>query len=389
LLGFVARQKALNYTPGAEFLYSNTNYFLLAEVVKRSTNKPLSAFAAENIFHPLGMTHTRFYDDRTAVVLGRVPAYAPGKNGSFLVNWSTNFDKVGDGGLMSSVDDLLLWDRNFYASRLGRGTLLKEMQTRGVLNNGKQISYALGLVIGTYRGLSMVEHGGALFGYRTEILRFPEQRFTVLCLCNLSSADPGELSRKVADIYLSKDLQTTTAPMLPSGSETFSDLGPFAGKYRNPSDHSVLSFTVSGGSLAALGRTFRHTGTNRFEGSGAIITFDNSIGPTTVTIDRAGENFFTGTRFEEVHVADAALADYAGTYTSTELDATYRLAVANGSLVLRMNWNRPLKLSPIARDEFETGSLGTLVFQRDAKDRILSLWLFAGRVRNVTFEKTH
>jgi CubicO group peptidase (beta-lactamase class C family) len=114
LIDLIARQKALNYNPGAEFLYSNTNYFLLAEVAKRSTKKPLSVFAAENIFQPLGMTHTRFLDDHTAVVRGRIPAYAPGRDGSFLVSWSTNFDKVGDGGLMSSVDDLLLWDRNFY-----------------------------------------------------------------------------------------------------------------------------------------------------------------------------------------------------------------------------------------------------------------------------------
>jgi CubicO group peptidase (beta-lactamase class C family) len=89
LLDLVARQKALNYNPGAEYLYSNTNYFLLAEVIKRSTKKPLSVFAAENIFQPLGMTHTLFYDDHTLVVAGRVPAYQPGTNGKFLVDWST------------------------------------------------------------------------------------------------------------------------------------------------------------------------------------------------------------------------------------------------------------------------------------------------------------
>jgi CubicO group peptidase (beta-lactamase class C family) len=108
LIDLVARQKALNFSPGSEFRYSNTNYFLLAEVIKRATKQPLSVFAAENIFRPLGMTHTRFYDDHTSVVPGRIPAYAPGEKGSFLVDWSTNFDKVGDGGLMSSVDDLLL-----------------------------------------------------------------------------------------------------------------------------------------------------------------------------------------------------------------------------------------------------------------------------------------
>src|SRR6202162_4862127 len=119
LMDLVVRQRALNYEPGEEYLYSNTNYFLLAEVVKRATKKPLSEFATDNIFKPLGMAQTRFYDDHTLVVPGRVAAYKPGKDGAFLVDWSTNYENVGGGGLMSSVDDLLLWDRNFYENKLG------------------------------------------------------------------------------------------------------------------------------------------------------------------------------------------------------------------------------------------------------------------------------
>src|ERR1700739_2661653 len=119
LLDLVSRQKALNFTPGDEFLYSNTNYFLMSVVIRRATGKPLSQFAEENIFKPLGMTHTRFYDDYSVVVPGRVAAYSPRSGGGFRVDWSTNFEKIGDGGLMSSVDDLLLWDRNFYDNKLG------------------------------------------------------------------------------------------------------------------------------------------------------------------------------------------------------------------------------------------------------------------------------
>lgn len=387
LLDLVARQKALNYTPGAEFLYSNTNYFLLAEVVKRATRKPLSVFAAENIFQPLGMTHTRFYDDHTAVVPGRIPAYAAGKNGSFLVDWSTNFDKVGDGGLMSSVDDLLLWDRNFYDNRLGKGTLLKEMLTRGVLNDGKQIDYALGLEIETYRGLPIVEHGGALFGYRTEVLRFPEQRFTVLCLCNLSIADPSGLSRKVADVYLEKSLQPAAAPPKPQDAG-ISNPALFTGEYFNSIDHMVLPIADSGGNLMVNGASLQSIGPNKFASpGGAIIAFDSSNSMMRVTIDRGGEVMFAGTKIERVHVGDADLAAYAGTYTSKELDATYKLSVENGSLMLQSNWNPALKLVPLVRDEFESGDLGTLVFHRDSGNRISGLSVFDGRIRNLTFEK--
>ena len=124
IMDLVIRQKRLNFKSGDEYLYSNANYFLPAELLKRATKKPLSEFAAENIFKPLRMPHTRFYDDHTAVVRGRVSAYRPGKDGAFLVDWSTNYDNVGGGGLMSSVDDLLLWDQNFYGNKLGKGQTL-------------------------------------------------------------------------------------------------------------------------------------------------------------------------------------------------------------------------------------------------------------------------
>jgi CubicO group peptidase (beta-lactamase class C family) len=384
LIELVARQKALNYKPGEEYLYSNTNYFLLGEVVKRATKKPLSEFAAENIFQPLGMVHTRFYDDHTVVVPGRVPAYGSGSNGSFLVNWSTNFDQIGAGGLMSSVDDLLLWDRNFYENRLGTGTLLKELQTRGVLNSGKQISYALGLEIGTYRGLPIVVHDGALFGYRTAILRFPEQRFTVVCLCNLSTADPEGRSRKVAEVYLGDKL----APQ-PPATGAASDASQFAGKYLDRRDHSVDTFTVSGGNLVGWGENLTRVASNRFETSGGgIVAFDRSTGTMKVTVEANGEIIFDGAGVEELHLSDAALAAYAGAYRGTELDATYKLSVEKGNLILRSNWNAPLKLEPIVRDEFDS-DLGTLVFHRDANDRLSGLSVFAGNVRNVGFEKTN
>ncbi len=389
LLDLVARQKALNFNPGDEFLYSNTNYFLLAEVVERATGKPLSKFAAENIFQPLGMAHTRFYDDHTVVVPGRVPGYGPGSNGSFLVNWSTNFDNVGPDGLMSNVDDLLLWDRNFYENKLGKGTLLKEMQTRGVLNSGKQTSYALGLSLGNYRGLPTVDHGGALFGYRTETLRFPEQRFTVVCLCNLSNADPDSLSRKVADVYLEKNLQAATPPLPPPVAGAASDLGQFAGNYLDRHNQSMATFSVLSGNLFAWGVSLRRVGSNRFKGPGGrIVTFDSSNGTMKTTVKVDGKTIFAGTRIDELHLSEADLAAYAGAYRSTELDATYTLAVEKGSLMLRNNWNPPQKLDPLVRDEFEGPGFEMLVFHRDANDRVSGLSVFTARSRNVIFEKT-
>jgi CubicO group peptidase (beta-lactamase class C family) len=386
LIDLIARQKALNFKPGAEYLYSNTNYLLLGEVIRRVTKKPLSVFAAENIFRPLGMTHTRFYDDRTVVVPDRVPAYGPGSNGGFQVGWSTNFDIVGAGGLMSSVNDLLLWDQNFYKNRLGDSSFLREMQTRGVLNDGSQINYALGLEIGSYRGLSVVEHNGALMGYRTEILRFPEQRFTVLCLCNLANADPTALAHHVADIYLERSLQPIAAEPKSVGSAV--DISRFAGKYFNPVSHAAISFAAAGDHLAWGKRPLRRIGDSRFQRpGGATFDFDGTGEAMRVTASQDNQTILVANKMGAISVTERDLADYAGTYESTELDATYQLSVDGGQLTLRNRWNPKLTLAPLVRDEFDTEGLGTLVFRRDANGRISGLSLFDDRIRNVAFDK--
>jgi CubicO group peptidase (beta-lactamase class C family) len=392
MLDLITRQKGLNNIPGEEWIYSNTNYFLLAEVIRRATKKSLAEFAAENIFRPLGMAHTRFYDDHSLVMPGRVAAYDPAGEGKFLVDWSTNFDTVGPGGLMSSVDDMLLWDRNFYENTLGKGTLLKEMQARGALNNGNETDYGLGLELSTYRGLPTVGHDGALFGYRTGILRFPEQRFAVLCLCNLSSADPSNLVRKVADVYLEKSLQAEPGAAPAPNQSGLPDPSLFAGKYLDPKKHFVYSFTVAGGNLMAWGGNLRRVGANQFKDLGTgTITFESSGGGMKATLLTDGGIFFAGNRVEAPHLGQADLAAYAGSYKSTELDAIYELSIdlsiGQGRLLLGIRGNRPQELTAIAPDEFESEDFGTVVFRRDTNRRVRGLSVFTVNARDVKFER--
>jgi CubicO group peptidase (beta-lactamase class C family) len=383
----VIRQRGLNNIPGDEWIYSNTNYFLLGMVVKRATKKSLSEFAAEKMFQPLGMSHTLFYDDHTLVVPGRVAAYDSAPHDSFRVDWSTTYEVVGGGGLMSTVDDLLLWDRNFYANRLGKGTLAQELQTPGVLNNGNKISYAMGLDLGNYRGLPVVEHGGALFGYRTELLRFPEQKFSVICLCNITNAVPENLARKVADIYLEDKVQPGASSLNPSNKGNFLDPATFAGKYLDPRTHLMYSFSASDGSLMAWGAVLRRINANQFYDLGSnVITFESSEGTMHAKLDLKGETYFSGSRVQELHL-DSVLASYAGRFRSTELDTVYGLSLEKDTLTLRNRDDPPQKLTPIAEDEFDAGDLGRLVFERDSGRRILGFRVFTQDARGVAFKK--
>ncbi|MGB6595811.1 MAG: serine hydrolase domain-containing protein [Candidatus Acidiferrum sp.] len=201
-LQLITRQKALNFTPGSDWLYSNTGFFLLSIIVKRVSGKTLREFAAENIFNPLGMAHTQYRDDHTALIRDRAMAYDPKEMADGYKLDVSYFEQTGDGAVHTSVEDLLKWDENFYSGQVGGQDFLAELQEPGKLNSGKVLDYAKGLFIGDYRGLHSVSHGGAWGGYRAELLRFPEQHFSVACLCNRGDANPSRRARQVADIYL-------------------------------------------------------------------------------------------------------------------------------------------------------------------------------------------
>jgi CubicO group peptidase (beta-lactamase class C family) len=206
VIDLISRQKELNFVPGEEHTYSNSGYFLLGVIVERASGQSLREFADENIFKPLGMKNSRFHDDFQELIPNRAAGYYDTGKGSYR-NFISTFDCVGSGGLFTSVEDLFLWDQNFTHHKVGGKDVMELMHMQGVLNNGEKLEYAFGLNIREYRGLNIVEHGGSLGGYRAELLGFPEQRFSVIILSNLSSFVPSRLARQVADLYLGEDFK--------------------------------------------------------------------------------------------------------------------------------------------------------------------------------------
>jgi CubicO group peptidase (beta-lactamase class C family) len=256
VLRLAARQKGLNFPPGDDYLYSNTGYALLATIVGRAAGTSFGAFADENIFKPLGMTNTRFGDDQSRLVRNRAYGYSRAADGALRLDTPAG-ERVGAGGLFTTVRDLLRWDENFYDARVGGRTLIDQVQVPGALSNGKPLTYAWGLDIGTYRGQKTVEHGGSLGGYRAHLVRFPEQHVSVASLCNLASITPGPLTRQVAAIVIGERFtqpSTTGQPRPgPGGGQTAAtsagavpapaDLAAYAGVY--VSDEIDAKFTIA------------------------------------------------------------------------------------------------------------------------------------------------
>lgn len=403
-LEMIARQKALNFEPGSQYLYSNSGYFMLSVILERATGKSLREFAHEHIFEPLGMENTHFHDDHTHVVEGRAIGHMRERDGSISLAMS-NFAQVGSGGLYTSVDDLLFWDRNYYDNQLGRGDLIDRMLIRGVLNDGDTLSYAAALQLGTYKGLRTVAHGGALGGYRAELLRFPDQRFSVICLCNLAPTNPSGLARRVADIFLADEFEVepqapvTREPREPAAEVEFielteSQLQGLTGAYRDPSDGDIVELSVDGDQLRveAPGAVFHMSplSDSHFLVVDAPVKievrFDRTgrEGRSTMQVDVEGQSPAIFEPIELFEPDAAQLAEYTGEYYSEELDTEWELVVRDGALFLADDLDD--ELTPTVRDEFTYDSL-TITFARDGAGAITGMTVDAGRVRGIGFTR--
>jgi CubicO group peptidase (beta-lactamase class C family) len=396
VLTIMSRQRTLNFPPGSEFLYSNTGFTLLAQVVKRVSGRTFRNFTTERMFQPLVMEHTHFRDDHAEIVNNI--AYGYRQMGNRFDLYVPNFDTVGATSLLTTVEDLALWDENFYTARVAGEAIIKELQEPGRLDDGTAIDYAAGLVVTKYRGLKIVEHAGEDAGYKAHMMRFPGQHFSVATLCNLASSNPGALNRKIADIYLASELASAEAAEVDFA--TSPQPGPdrlaaLAGVYVDPDDGiRVLRLHVEdgklwGGGLNGKGYELRAIGDTRFR----YVVFQTELSfrqdetgtPTGFTARTKEGKSFKFSRAIAYQPTVAQLEDFTGVFRSDEIDPPYEVIIKDGQLVVRSKV-ADVPLLPVTTDLFVNGQ-DRIRFTRNAEGHVSGALLSTARIRNFRFER--
>jgi CubicO group peptidase (beta-lactamase class C family) len=252
VLDIVSRQKALNFTPGAEYSYSNTGYNLAAIIVTRVSGMAFAEFERQRIFTPLSMTHTSWRDDFTRIVKNRAIAYAQRPDG---FHQDMPFENIhGNGGLLTTVGDLLKWNENFTTPVVGDASFVAEQQAPGPFNDGRPGAYALGLMVGSYRGVRQVDHSGSTAGYRAHLLRYPDQGVSVAVLCNASTGMATQYAHAVAEALMPGVFAPPAPPAQPAPAparitRTAAELEPLAGIYVSDETETTLIAAVVDGAL--------------------------------------------------------------------------------------------------------------------------------------------
>ncbi len=401
VLKLVSQQKELNFEPGSEYLYCNTGFTLLAEVVARVSGKSFAEFTKERIFDPLEMSNTLFYDDHQKIVKNRAYSYYGDAEGfkKRVLSYAT----VGATSLFTTVEDLSRWSMNFDNMTVGDAAMYDDLRTRGILTSGDTIGYALGIGIGEYRGLRRVAHAGGDAGYRTYFARFPDQDFTVIVFSNQASFNPGGIGHKIVDIYLEDKLATDeeaeeeeTADESEALTVDPDTLAAYEGQYELQPGF-VITISLDDDQLKgqATGQSqfdLKAISTTAFEVQGveAKVEFhrndDNEV--HLLKLYQGGQ-IMDAPRMAPFDADSVELEAYTGEYFSAELWTSYRFVVEDGQLIARHGRHADIELTPTKPDVF-SGSVWffrQVEMERGEDNAIIGCKVSNGRVRNLKFER--
>ncbi len=403
LLRYIQHQEDLNFKPGAEYLYCNTGYNLSAEIVERLSGMSFLEFTQKRIFQPLGMTNSGFREDVEAVHQQTATSYDAQPDGTFK-RPKPFWTYVGNGNLYTTIDDLAKWLDNFRSGKVGGPEAIDALTTRGILNSGDTISYALGLVVNDYRGLPRIQHGGSIGGYRSNLTYYPEQETGIIIMSNFSEGNPSEKARRVADAYLAdafpqpkpeREEQNPSIPREPIDLAP-EDFDPLAGMYFITLDDGMLIRLFRDGEQfkaeqiggptfpiqATSDSTFIVPGTpNRF-----IAHRETDGTANRLTIFHPQRE--TGRRLDPELLKPDYLQTLAGAYYSPELDTRYELTFRDGQLIAKHRRQESFTLMPIEKDRLQASAwyFSDVKIQRDADGRVEGLLVSNGRVRDLWFE---
>lgn len=395
----VTRQKELNFSPGSDYIYSNTNYVLLAEIVRRVSGQAFPEFAMTRFFEPLGMKHTHFRSDHGEIVENLAYSYLDESGATQTA--APNDDTVGATNLMTTVTDLLRWQENMDSDRVGGAKIVEELQRPGSLNDGTKLNYAPGMFVGTTPGgLRWAESGIAGdAGYRADTFRLPDRHLIAITLCNGGSINPMDLNSHIVDLYLDGELSRSMSSGTPAW--TFipdpSRLSVYSGIFADTNYNNVLKLEQRGSSLwaesyagpSSIGPAhleaisegvFRGAGLNK-------ITFVSD--GRSVTVERDNMRKLTLVHIAAENPTPSALHEFEGKYTSNELDIPYYVSIKNRGLVVNALKLGDEPLEPLANDLFIADDR-TIHFTRDDQGKVAGLEMNGrwNRVQNLKFQRT-
>lgn len=397
IVKILSKQQALNFAPNEQHSYSNSGYTMLAEIVKAVSGKTLRQFTDSAIFKPLGMSHTHFHDDYTEVEEGRSYSYDR-KDSAHFSNSVLSYSNAGATSLFTTLEDLSKWVIHFYDHPREDDETLAMLTKKSKLNDGKELNYANGIVVDTYKGWRQLSHGGADAGYRTYLTVMPDRKMGFLVFSNLGDVNVGGLAYGVADLFIkdsSNKAETSKAPGIDSTLGVLKDsMHRFQGNYIGE-EGLDLNLKIKEGKLFyhifEEGLLTRQTKDTFLLAEDPTVKFVFKIaGKDTVTSIVTADHIYVLKKYiKDTSWSSTELKQYVGRFYSPELDCTYGIELKNQKLFLTNNKYPDAEISLVGTDHLLNGNwwIQHLVILRDSKKAITGFEVNSGRIMHLRFNK--
>ncbi len=379
-----------NFRSGDNYVYNNTGYVLLSEIIERVGKKPFKVQLEERIFTPLGMKNAQVINDHSTVIKNKAYSYL--KNKTVYTNFPVKITTIGSSGIYSTLSDLTLWVKNHQHITLGKPSFFKKMQDTTVLNSGKRINYGSGLQFKTYKGIDVVFHGGGTEAYRSYILHAPEHNLSFVFLSNNGGFEGLDIVYQSLENLLKDHIKPEQA-LAPEHS--MADLENFEGTYEV---HPGTYYTIIAEKGKLYFQEFGQKGKEELPAI-AINAFDFPFLPHSKFV-------FSKDKFN-FHIADFTypskkitiklpeqknidLNDFVGVYENKAHDTSYELVIANNQLVAKHHTlPYDICLNPISKASFysNAGFFGKLDFTFDSMGNTNGFKVSGQNLKNFVFKK--
>jgi len=408
IINMVKLQKELNFKPGEEYMYCNTGYILLAEIVKEVSGKTLRNFTQEYIFNPLKMFHTHFHDDVEMIVPNRAYSYYFDDSSNKFKKSLLNYDAVGPTSLFTTVEDMIKWNRNMDTGEVGGKELIEQLHEKTVLNNGKEISYAFGISIMNYRGIKLVGHGGRDAGFRMYIGRYPEIDILIVVFCNLATMSAHRLVQKIMDTIIEEKIVSLHEEPRLEGDKSNEKNSKmlFQGKIKDWKEEIDGLFEILPWEIVQLHfednsinfAEFEHlTNKSQFVQKESLIFEDRNGDKIEIIIDEQKKfkgliGYFGGEKISLKKIdakilTETEKTEYMGNYFSDELQIQYQIKMKKDEkLVVSHHRIKEFELIPLQKDSF-CGLFCHFSFIRNEEKVITGFQVTNGGFRNLKFIK--
>jgi CubicO group peptidase (beta-lactamase class C family) len=398
IVKILGKQQALNFNPGEKYSYSNSNFTMLAEIVKSITGKTLRQFTDSAIFKPLGMNNTHFHDDYTEIVKNRSYSYER-KDSTHFANSILSYSNSGATSLFTNVNDMSKWIINMYKPTVGNQSDINLLTKKSRLNNGKELTYANGIVSDTWKGWRQYSHGGSDAGYRTYINVFPDLKMGFIVFGNVGDFNSGGKAYQMADMFI----RDTTANKAAVGEQKtdssrfflndMSSMRHFQGSYIS-NEGIDLSIEIKNKKLYY--RVGNETEILKLD---TLNTWSMAVAPVKFRFGITGKDtgIVVTTPDETINlrkylkpvVDDKLLITYTGRYYCPELDCSYGIILKDHNLFLTNSKYNDVKLTLAGINNLlnDYWWINHLKVTRNDKNQITGFEVDGQRVMHLRFNK--